>query len=32
MAIHLNLDSTNVKVTGLPFLVGTNGYISNGIL
>ena len=32
MAIHLNLDSANVKVPGLPFLGGTNGYMSNGIL
>ena len=32
MSIHLNLDTANVKVPGLPFLGGTNGYMSNGIL
>ena len=32
MAIHINLDTPTVKVPGLPFLGGTNGYMSNGIL
>ncbi len=32
MAIHINLDTPVVKVPGLTFLGGTNGYMSNGIL
>lgn len=32
MQLHLDLDSETVKVPGLPFLGGTNGYMSGGII
>ena len=32
MAIHLDLDSESVKVPGLAFLGGTNGYMDGGII